>query len=83
MRPSPTALANAVVVAVAATPDGRDADALAAFILAWRHHWPTSFETELAARAPHVEAWAARHTQDADRYLKLRRIALENLADVL
>src|SRR5688572_20298128 len=76
-------LAAATLEAIATRPAGRDAEALAAFVLAWHHHWPTTFRTELARDAPTVLAWASRNTNDVDRYLKLRRIALENLAHVI
>jgi len=59
---------------------GRDAEALAAFILAWRSHWPTSFASALGEA---VVAWAEGHAIDRGRYIKLRRIAIANLAHVL
>jgi hypothetical protein len=83
VHPEPAALAAAVRTAIASNPDGRDADALAAFVFAWHHHWPTSFATELGGASADVLDWARAHTPDADRYLKLRRIAVENLATVL
>lgn len=76
-------LATATRAAIAQQPTGRDAEALAAFVFAWHHHWPGSFEHELGADADAVVAWAARNTLDQGRYLKLRRIALENLAHIL
>jgi hypothetical protein len=76
-------LAVAVRTAIAATPRGREADALAAYVRAWHQHWPTSFAAALAEHAASVLTWADAHACDANRYLKLRRIALENLAHVL
>ena len=76
-------LAAATRAAIAGRPTGRDADALAAWILAWQQHWPQSFTKALGADATEVNDWVAGHPLDANRYLKLRRIALENLAKIL
>jgi hypothetical protein len=81
--PSAAELAAAARAAIASEPSGREADALAAFVLAWRHHWPASFATELGDGAAPTIEWATRQIDDAGRYLKLRRIAVENLATVL
>ena len=75
-------LADAVLIAIASEPTGRDAEALAAYVLAWQQHWPTSYTRELGARSE-VLAWARAHVHDDNRYLKLRRLALENLSRVL
>ncbi|HEY0480716.1 MAG TPA: hypothetical protein VGD37_24545 [Kofleriaceae bacterium] len=76
-------LASATRAVIATQPSGRDAEALAAWIFAWQHHWPQSFAAKLGDAAASTTEWAARHTLDANRYLKLRRIALENLARLL
>jgi len=78
--PSVTELAAAVREAIAGAPIGRDAEALAAFVLAWSQHWPSSFA---AVGDDAILDWAHRNCSDADRYLKLRRLALANLATVL
>ena len=70
-------------VAIAQAPTGRDAEALASFIVAWHHHWPATFAAELGGDAGGVVAWASRNAIDEGRYLKLRRIAIENLARIL
>ncbi len=61
----------------------RQLELLQAWLKGWRHHWPRRF-TEILGRAGdrcyHQVAHAA---VDANRYLKLRRIAIENLAQVL
>ncbi len=75
-------LATATRAAIELAPSGRDSEALAAFVFAWHHHWPDSFAASFAD-AVEVIDWAARHAIDDNRYLKLRRIALENLAHVL
>lgn len=76
-------LAAAMRAAIAMQPIGRDAEALAAWIFAWQQHWPRSFAANLGGDAAVVTEWAAQHTTDANRYVKLRRIALENLAQQL
>src|SRR5207248_1934102 len=82
-RRSPRELADALRAAIASVPVGRDRDALAAFVLAWSQHWPSSFATALGDAAAASIDWARCAASDPDRYLKLRRIALENLAQVL
>ncbi len=77
-----TELAAATRAAVAEEPQGRDSEALAAFVFAWHHHWPEVFQAAFGdARAG--LAWAGQQFSDDGRYLKLRRIAIENLAHVL
>jgi hypothetical protein len=76
-------LATATRAAIATRPTGRDAEALAAWIFAWQQHWPRSFAAHLDCDAAAVTEWAAQYTVDANRYVKLRRIALENLAQRL
>lgn len=83
LRRSSSELAAAVLAAIASAPRARDAEALAAYILAWHQHWPTSFAAELGRNAASVVDWAQQNASDPNRYLKLRRIALENLASVL
>ena len=82
-RPTAHELAAAIRSAIATNPTGRDADALTAFALAWAHHWPSSFAAELGSDTETVIAWARERARDENRYLKLRRIALENLANLL
>jgi hypothetical protein len=79
----PDVLARAARVAVAESPSGRDAEALAAWLFAWWHHWPGAFAAAFPDDASSILAWATRQLPDDNRYLKLRRIALANLASVL
>ena len=59
-----------------------ETDVLAAWLSGFRHHWPSAFnqvlgevgESSLRALMPRV---------DSNRYLKLRRIAIANLANLL
>ena len=62
---------------------GPERDALAAFLLGWHHEWPTSFAGAFGADAERVAGWAAERIDDRNRYIKLRRIAIANLAHVL
>lgn len=78
--PTVAELGAAVRAAVAQEPTGREADALTAFVFAWRQHWPSSFADVCDDTILH---WAERNLRDPDRFLKLRRIALANLATVL
>ncbi len=87
-RPTATELAQAARAAIALAPAGRDAEALVAFLAAWRHHWPASYRAAFAPDpedpgAGGVDAWAAAQAVDVDRYLKLRRIAIAHLATIL
>ncbi|HUH02937.1 MAG TPA: hypothetical protein VML75_13160 [Kofleriaceae bacterium] len=85
--PAPTAeeLATAVQAVLAADPPptGRARDALCAFVLAWRRHWPRTFARVFAAAAPGVRQWAEDAATDPNRTLKLSRIATAHLASVL
>jgi hypothetical protein len=69
------------VIATAVAP--REAEALGAFLLAWRQAWPSSFAATFGAAGASIEAWARRQLTDDDRYLKLRRIAISNLSTLL
>lgn len=76
-------LAAATRAAVAENPAGRDSEALAAFVFAWHHHWPRVFQGAFGEAGSGLLAWAGQQFSDDGRYLKLRRIAIENLAHVL
>lgn len=76
-------LAAATRAAVAERPGGRDGEALAAFVFAWHHHWPAIFEGAFGEFGDELLAWAGHQFSDDGRYVKLRRIAIENLSRVL
>lgn len=76
-------MADALSALVAGEVAGRERDALVAFIDAWRQHWPSSFAAALRERAEVVTRWAGSQHGDEGRRLKLRRIALANLAHTL
>ncbi len=81
--PSEWEIADATRAIIATEPAGRERDALVAFIDAWRQHWPTSFARSLRDDAAMVARWSDSHRGDEGRRLKLRRIALANLATTL
>lgn len=62
---------------------GRESEAVGAFLLAWSDHFRRSYETSFGADASRLSAWAESVTVDANRRIKLRRIALESLANVI
>lgn len=76
-------LAAATRAAVGESPSGRPAEALAAFVLAWQQHWPATFASAFGVDADTLVDWASRQFTDPGRYLKLRRIALAQLAHVV
>jgi hypothetical protein len=81
--PTATELAFATKAAIAERPTGRDSEALAALVFAWHHHWPAVFQDEFGDLGAGLLSWAGQQFSDDNRYLKLRRIAIENLAHVL
>lgn len=56
---------------------------IAAWLSGWEHHWPTSFVDTFRTEGIELLARLRAGVPDANRYLKLRRIAIENLAHVL
>jgi hypothetical protein len=76
-------LAAATRAAVAEDPSGRESEALAAFVFAWQHHWPQVFQSAFGDAGAELLTWAGCQFSDEGRYVKLRRIAIENLAHVL
>ena len=81
--PSQEEIAEAMRAVIATRITGRERDALVAFIDAWQQHWPTSFARSLGGDATAVARWSEAHRGDEGRRLKLRRIALANLATTL
>jgi hypothetical protein len=61
----------------------RQVEPLLAWLRGWRRHWPTSFASGLGANGERLIAGLEARAPDATRYLKLRRIAIENLSRVL
>ena len=56
---------------------------LMAWLRAWRHHWSDRFERTFGAEGAEIITALAERLDDPNRYLKLRRIAIANLARIL
>lgn len=56
---------------------------LLAWLRAWKHHWPEQFQRTLGATGERCLARLEAAPMDPNRYLKLRRIAVENLSRLL
>ena len=54
-----------------------------AWLRAYRHHWPTRWAREMAPLGERRIAELEALEIDENRYLKLRRIAIENLATLI
>jgi hypothetical protein len=83
VAPAAHELATALRSAIAEHPSGREAEALVAFVFAWQQHWPSSFSEANGAESQRMVDWASGYAVDDGKYLKLRRIAVENLARIL
>ena len=88
IRPVPSAPPNvdalraalgALVPGVEALDDRRR-DALLAWLRALQHHFPTRFEDLLGTEGTTTVSRLQKVAGDENRYLKLRRIAVENLS---
>ncbi len=75
---------RAAVHKVARSPELTSAKVapLLAWLSAWSRHWPTRFE-EVMGDVAEILGNLQERLDDENRYLKLRRIALENLAHIL
>jgi len=74
---------RAAIVELAGDPDRIPSpEALLAWLRALRHHWPQRFD-ELGGEAAACLIRALEVDADPNRTLKLRRIAIENLATLL
>jgi len=70
-------------VAALATSDPDYGEPLCAWLSAYQHHWPQSFDHHLGSEASTVLERLRAAITDPNRYLKLRRIAIENLSRAL
>lgn len=61
----------------------READPLLAWLRGFRQHWPVRFDQILGVAGSSALAALETRRSDPNRYLKLRRIAIENLSRVL
>jgi hypothetical protein len=91
IRPAPRRLADpvqlrAAVAAVASRSDEIDewhVEPLLAWLRGFKHHWPERFATILGLAGEDCLASLGALPADPNRYLKLRRIAIENLSHML
>jgi hypothetical protein len=58
-------------------------ECLFAWLRAFRHHWPDRFEQVLGETGTAALAALWDQAADSNRYLKLRRIAVENLSSLI
>ncbi len=56
---------------------------LLAWLRGFQHHWPGRFAAVLGSPGEECLATLSALSGDANRYLKLRRIAIENLSHIL
>ncbi len=60
-----------------------DVAPLLAWIRAWQQHWGTHFRATFGAEGEEIVQRLRARLDDENRYLKLKRIAIENLAAML
>jgi hypothetical protein len=87
-RPAPACLPESdalrrAVFGIAGRLTAEELTPYAAWLSAFHHHWPTRFHALFGARGQELRAQLCSAVIDQNRYLKLRRIAVENLAGVL
>lgn len=58
----------------------RDREVLFAWLRAYRQHWPTSYSEVVGSAGDRLLGALGRDAFDGNRYLKLRRIAIDNLS---
>jgi hypothetical protein len=63
--------------------DHREQELLRAWLRAFKHHWPERFAAVLGDAGERALGRLGDGAGDANRYLKLRRIAVENLSHLL
>ena len=92
VRPCPagaldqSAIRDALAAVCRTDLDGLDQglrECLLAWLRAFEHHWPDRFASMLGDVGRDALARLAHPLPDPNRYLKLRRIAIENLAAAL
>ena len=55
---------------------------ICAWVRALAHHWPSQLDAIFGPAAPELVETLTKRIDDRGRYLKLRRIATENLASI-
>lgn len=79
----PVVLARAVEEALGLPGSERERTSLLAWLRAWSSEWPRSFATTFGAKGAALLSAAQMGNWDRGKYIKLRRLARESLADVL
>jgi hypothetical protein len=83
-RPLDATRVRAAVLRIASGPlDQRRRELLLAWLRGFRRHWPSRFAEVLGAEGEALEAELRSLPVDENRYLKLRRIAIENLSHIV
>lgn len=75
--------ALAAIAAPSAQIEAWHVEPLLAWLRGFKHHWPKRFAATLGPVGEDCLARLAQLPADPNRYLKLRRIAIENLAHIL
>jgi len=83
MDAAATAEALRSLFAGRAALDDTEQECLAAWLAAFRHHWPDRFAFLLGPIGEDAHARAVATVSDRNKYLKLRRIATANLSRLL
>lgn len=87
LLPSPSlARAREAVRALGLSPEsiaGWQREPLLSWLRAFAHEYPSRFASELGRDGELLAEWLEREPLDINRYLKLRRIAAENLSRFL
>ncbi len=71
------------VLTLEARLDAEDPAPYAAWLSAWEHHWPTRFDAVFGEAGRALSERLRAKVTDDNRYLELRRIAIDNLAAIV
>lgn len=87
-EPGPTSLHGAreavrLLAEAPELPPNELREPLLAWLSAFRHHWPDTWKRELGAPGVDLLERLSAAPYDANRYIKLRRIAIESLARII
>ncbi len=89
IRPAPQRLPDAATLLAALrqvaddAPEACPPEALLAWLRAFAHHWPSRYAATLGDAGAGLAQRIAATDIDRNKYLKLRRIAIENLSRCL
>jgi len=88
IRPAPHRLPDAATLLsalreVAEAPEAGPPEAILAWLRAFAHHWPSTYAATIGDAGVGLTRSLAAADIDRNKYLKLRRIAIENLSRCL